>query len=149
MFKPFSDEQLQEMDERFGAIHLHTPAAKARPAWAKKSDTPPEPPYSLVFRACVPGEWDNVMSQANDAKQKARSPKNLAMATIVAVSVDGDHVVHTGAMGQPANERAASKPARDALEKLMQRPGCAGIGEAVADALGELNGVVGDAAEKG
>lgn len=149
MFKPFTDEQLQDLDARFGGIYVHTPAPAPRPRWAKASDVPPEAPYSLVFRACVSGEWDNIMGQVNDIKQKARAPRNMAMACIVAVSIDGIHIIHAGEIGQPANDRVASKPPRDALEKLLSRPGCAGISEAVSDYLAELNGVVGNNTEKG
>ena len=146
-YKPFSDEQLQEMDAQFGAIHVYTPAPRPVSRWAKASDAAPEPAFQLVFRACLGNEWDNIMGQANDAKQKARAPKNLAMATIVGVSVDGVHTVHMP--GAPASDPVARKAPRDALAALMARPGNAGIGEAVSDALAELNGVVGDATEKG
>lgn len=146
MFKPFDPAQLEELDQHFGAIHVHTPAGRAK-SWAPSSLV--ESPYSLVFRACVPGEWNNITGQANDPKQKAGAPRNLAMATIVAVSVDGEHHIHRGEVGSPANDRAASKPPRDAFERLLSRPGSVGIPEAVADALAELNGVVADAAEKG
>jgi hypothetical protein len=104
-YKPFADDQLQEMDAQFGAIHV------------------------------------------NDAKAKARAPKNLAMATIVGVSVDGVQTVHTA--GTTASDPTARKAPREALAALMARPGNVGIGEAVADALAELNGIVGDATEKG
>ncbi len=147
MYKPFADEQLQEMDAQFGAIHVYTPTPKARPRWAAASDAPLEPAFQLVFRACIGAEWDNIMGQANDAKAKARAPKNLAMATIVGVSVDGAQTVHTP--GTPASDPKARAAPREALAALMARPGNVGIGEAVADALAELNGIVGDATEKG
>lgn len=146
MFKPFSDEQLQALDDQFGAIHVYTPTPRARPRWAKDADAPPEPAFQLVFRACLGNEWENIMGQANDAKRKASAPRNLAMATIVAVSVDGVQTFHTP--GAPASDPAARKAPRDALDALMKRPGNAGIGEAVSDALAQLNGVVADVAEK-
>jgi hypothetical protein len=147
-FKPFSDDQLQSLDERFGAIHVYTPEPRPVPAWKAKTGAMPEPAFSLVFRACVPGEWDNITAQASAEKGKARAPRNLAMATIVAVSVDGTHTIHAGEPGGAANDRAASKPPRDALEALMGRPGCVGIPEAVADDLAMLNGVIAQQAEK-
>ena len=150
-FKPFSDDQLQALDERFGAIHVYTPEPRARKPWQPappKDAPPPAPPYQLVFRACMPGEWDNITAQATADKGKSRAPRNLAMATIVAVSVDGTHTIHAGEPGGAANDRAASKPPRDALESLMSRPGCVGIPEAVADDLAMLNGVVAQQAEK-
>ncbi len=147
-FKPFSPEQFADLDARFGVLYPYTPAPRPRPSYlpALPAGSVPEPPYSLVFRPCVGGEWDNIMGQANDPKQKARAPRNLALATIVGVSVDG---VVTIVDTANTDARQAQKPAREAFEALLRRPGCVGIPEAVADALAEHNGVVGDAAEKG
>lgn len=146
MYKAFSDEQLQAMDEQFGAIHVYTPAIKPAPRWAKVEGEP-EPAFQLVFRACVGNEWANIMGQANDPKQKAGAPRNLAMATVVGVSVDGTITTH--AAGAPATDPQARADVRKAFDALLKRPGCVGIPEAVSDALAELNGVVGDAVEKG
>ncbi len=150
-FKPFSPEQFADLDARFGVLYPYTPAPRPRPSYlpplaGDAAAFPPDPPYSLVFRACVGGEWDNIMGQANDPKQKARAPRNLALATIVGVSLDG---VVTIVDTANTDTRQAQKPVREAFEALLRRPGCVGIPEAVADALAEHNGVVGDAAEKG
>jgi hypothetical protein len=144
-FAPFSPEQLQALDDRFGRIHVHTPAARKKPSWARPDAPEPEPAYQVVFRPCVPGEWDNIMGQANGEKTKASSPKNLAMATIVAVSFDGKQTIVDLDLSQ-RDLRTAQKPVRDALAKLLMA--WCGIPEAVADGLAELNGVVREQTEK-
>lgn len=151
-FKPFADEQLQELEERFGVIDVYTPPPRPRGRWAPAlppDAPPPDPPFSLVFRAATRAEWANSQKQVNDPKTISGAPTNLAMACIVAVSLDGEHFIHTGAPGTPPNDRANSKPPRDAFERLLSRPGFAGVPEDVADLLAKLNALNAGNSEKG
>lgn len=148
MFKPFEDAQLAELEDRLGPIYVYTPEPRAASRWAKP-DPDPKPPFSLVFRACVGAEWANIMGQANDPKRVADAPRNLCLATIAGVSLDGEHILHTGSPGGAPNDREASKGPRAVLEKLLARPGCTGIPQAVSDALTKLNGAASTDSEKG
>jgi hypothetical protein len=145
-FAPFTDEQLWALEQRFERIYRHTPDPRPRSPWAPASAPAPEPAYQVVFRPCVPGEWNNIMGQVNHAKESmvAGGPKNLSLATIVAVSFEGKQTIVD--LDNP-DLRMAQRPVRDAFEKLLAK--WTGVPEAVMGALGELNGVVKDAQEKG
>lgn len=151
-FKPFSDDQLQALEDRFGAIEVYTPDPRPRPRWSKAPlDAPLDPPFSLVFRAALSFEWEMSQKQVSNEKLRHSAPRNLAMTTIVAVSVDGAHMLHGGAEDRdvPANDRGASKAPQDAFKALLARPGNAGVAEDVADLLARLNGLHASEAEKG
>lgn len=151
MFKPFADEQLQDLEERFGAIDVYTPEPKARKSWSKPlpAGAAEEPPFSLVFRACTAAEWASIQKQINDPRVAHSAPENLAMASIVAVSIGGTHTIHSGTAGTAPNDREASKGPREALKVLIAMPGCVGIPADVASMLGRLNGVNAEQSEKG
>lgn len=148
-FAPFTDETLCALEERFGFIHRHTPPPRPASSWSKATG-PRDPDFSLVFRPCNPGEWDNIMGQANSGKDgaHARAVKNLVMSTIVAVSVDGTQTIVDIEQSR-SDLRTTQKPVRDVMEKLLARPGFTGIPQAVADDLAELNNVVKNDVEKG
>jgi hypothetical protein len=146
-FKPFTDDQLAELDDRFQVIEVYTPSPRPRSRWSR-STTEPEPPFSLVFRAATPDEWAFIRRQLNDPRQKPNASYNLAKATIVAVSFGGEHVIHDGAPGTPPNDSRASKGPRDAFDRILRTPGFAGVAEDLADKLAELNGVNATEVEK-
>ncbi len=148
-FKPFSNEQLQSLDERFGAVELYMPDPPARKSWQK--DAPSDPPFALVFRAALGFEWEQSQKQVNNEKIRHAAARNLAIMTIIGVSWDGVHILHGGAEDPdvPANDGAASKAPRDALKILIARPGYAGVCEDVADLLARLNGLHASEVEKG
>ncbi len=149
-FKPFSNEQLQSLEERFGAIELYAPDPRPRSRWAK-GEASTDPPFALVFRAALGFEWEASQKQVNNEKIRHAAAKNLAIMTIVGVSLDGVHTLHGGAEDHdvPANDGAASKAPRDALKALITRPGYAGVCEDVADLLARLNGLHATEVEKG
>ncbi len=141
-FVQLTDEQLRDLESRFGRIYEHTPPAPKRSRWAAPGSPDPPPPFQVVFRACSPGEWDNIMGQTTDDRLKAGAVKTMAKGTIVAVSFAGEVVIHEG----DANDRAAAKPVRAAFDRLIRE--WPGVPQAVADDLAELNGVVKAEAEK-
>lgn len=149
MFKPFADEQLQEMEDRFGPIYVHRPKPAPKSRWAKADAPDPPPAFEIVFRACTPGEWSNIRAQLKDPKREAGAAENLGLATIIAVSIDGKHTIHAGATGSPPNDRAMCKPAREALEDLIRRPGNAAVLDGLGDLLAAHNGAVREQEEKG
>ena len=148
-FKPFSDDQLCDLESRFTAIDVYTPDPRPRPRWSKSKDEP-ESPFSLVFRACTPDEWTMIQRQLNDDKPqvKARAAYNLAKASIVAVSLGGEHIIHDGEPGAPPNDSRASKGPRDAFDRILKTPGFAGVAEDVADMLARLNNMAASQSEK-
>jgi hypothetical protein len=146
VFAPFADEELQALEEKFSRIHVFTPEARPLSRWAKSGATP-EPDYSLVFAACTPNEWESLTRQLNDDRMKSSAPRNLALMSIVGVSVDGKKTTADTSPDQK-DRRAARRGPVEALKELLTRPGHVGIGEAVADALAKLNGLASAESEK-
>lgn len=145
-FAPFSNEVLQALEERFDRIYVRTPEPRKPSPWAKPGAPAPEPAYQVVFRPATPAEWSNIMSQANGEKTKASSPRNIALATVVAVSFDGAQTIVDLDLAA-SDLRSAQKPVRAAFEKLLTK--WPGVPESVSDDLAELAGVIREQAEKG
>jgi hypothetical protein len=112
-FLPFSDEQLQELANKFPRIAVTRGKAPPRPRWAKPGEPDPEPPWEVVFRAPTSGESDAFEGAANDDRQKPAALRTLAKATVIGVSYRGIQAIHDG-----ERKGKAEKEVRSAWDKL-------------------------------
>lgn len=144
-FKPFDDDTLAALEERFDRIHDFAPAPRPKSRWAKASAPDPTPAYEVVFRPANAEEWRNAIGNAHHEKMRPVAAKNLTMATVVAVSFLGTQTVIDIDVSR-SDLRSAQKPVREAWEAVLRE--YPGAPEAVVEALGELNGNVRDASEK-
>lgn len=111
MFAPFSDEQLTDLESRFGRIAVVTaPKPKRQP----HHKTDPETPWQLVFRAPTQGESDAFEGAANNERLKPGALRELARKTVVGVSHRGAITLHDGERGR------LSKAMSEAWDRLRQ-----------------------------
>lgn len=137
MFTPFTNEQLQDLEDRFGRIAVVTGAKPKRQPHHK---TDPEIPWQAVFRAPTQGESDAFEGAANNERAKPGALRELARKTVVAISHKGVITIHDGERGR------LSKVLGDAWEKLRQDFG--GIHIAAQGDLMALNGAEADESGK-
>lgn len=97
MFAPFSDEQLQDLEARYGRIAVVTGAMPKR---QKHHKVDPEPPWSLVFRSPTEGESDAFEGAANNERSKPGAVRELARKLVVGVSHKGVITIHDGDRGR-------------------------------------------------
>ena len=97
MFAPFSDDQLADLESRYGRIAVVTGATPKRQPH-HKSD--PEPPWSVVYRAPTMGECDAFEGAANNERSKPGAFRELARKIVVGISHKGVIVLHDGERGR-------------------------------------------------
>lgn len=112
-FKPFSDEQLIALEAAHGRIAVVRGAPPPAPRWRPAE---PEPPYEVVFRAPTVGEAEAYEGHAHHEKARAAMVRDHAKATIVAVSIDGAHVICDDRKNLPS-----VKEVRAAWDKLREK----------------------------
>lgn len=108
-FVPFTDEQLQDLENRFGRIEKVTAPKPERKSYHK---TDPEIPWEVVYRAPTMGECDKFEGDANNERSKPAALRELARKMVVAISHKGTVTIHDGERGR------RSKAIDDAWEKL-------------------------------
>lgn len=111
-FLPFTDEQLQALEEKFSRIDKCRGETPARRSWHKAD---PEPPWEVVFRAPTMGECDKFEGDANNERAQAGSARNLSRAIVVGVSYKGKILMHDG-----QRQGAAEKAVREGWDALRQ-----------------------------
>jgi hypothetical protein len=135
-FVPFTDEQLQELETRFGRIAVVRAETTPPSRWSKAT---PEPPYELVFRAPILSESDAFEGNANNDRAKAGATRTLCRQTIVGVSYRGKITIHGG----ERTDRAGAESVRKAWDDLRSEyPG------AHLAATGQIQQLLGSVAEE-
>ncbi len=136
----FTDEQMQTLDVTFGDVRLVTAKTPEPKRWAPKDAPAPSPPWQAVFRRPTLGEGEAFEGAANKEQARAGAMRDLAKATIVAVSFGGEQVTAAEA------GRKGQGDVRAAWDRLRQAHPLAHI--AAKDAIQELLGQEQAEAEK-
>jgi hypothetical protein len=142
VFLPFSDEELQDLDAKFGDIRRVTGKTPPAKPWAKAGAADPEPPYQVVFRKPEPAETDAYEGAAHNEEARKGALRTLARSIVVGVSLDGKHTLHDG-----ERRGASEKAVREAWDALRKRSPLAHL--ACQEALTELCGAAAEASGEG
>lgn len=90
VFLPFTDEQMSDLEAAHGRVMPVLPKLDPPRAWVP--DDKPEPHWCAVFREPTTGEVEFFERHAHGSSKDV-ALRNLAKATVVAVSLGGRHTV--------------------------------------------------------